>query len=171
MSERLQLSIELHEAGEELRALRIIGSPVQEVRSCFDLMAYDSEHDWEIAARRLARVPESIASLETALREGMARGLVAARRQALGCAQQAATWGGDESDITPFFVSLVAGHDGDAKLHTELERAASTATEAYASLARFLRDEYAPNADPHDPVGRERYALFAAFVQRDRVGS
>src|ERR1700690_3196050 len=75
MSERLQLAIELHDAGEELRALRIIGSPVQEVRSCFDLMAYDSEDDWEVAAQRLARVPESIASLETALREGMARGL------------------------------------------------------------------------------------------------
>ena len=160
MSERLQLAIALHDAGEELRAIRIIGSPVQEVRSCFDLMAYDTEHDWEIAAQRLARVPESIASLESALREGIARGLVSARRQAIGCAQQAATWGG-ESDTTPFFTALVAGHDGDATLHAELERAAATATEAYASLARFLRDDYAPEANPRDPVGRERYALFA----------
>ena len=74
MTERLELSLELHDAGEELRALRIIGSPVQEIRSCFDLMAYDSEHDWEIAAQRLARVPESLASLESALREGMSAG-------------------------------------------------------------------------------------------------
>src|SRR4029077_2511593 len=88
------------------------------------------------------------------------RGIVAAHRQAMGCAQQAATWGG-ETDGTPFFVALAAKHSGDPKLHAELEGAASTATDAYAQLARFLRDEYAPKADPRDPVGRERYALFA----------
>ena len=121
MSERLQLAVALREAEEELRALRIIGSPVQEIRSCFDLMSYDSEHDWEVAARRMARVPESIAGFETSLRTGMNRGIVAAHRQAIGCAQQAATWGG-ESDGTPFFVALVAKHSGDPKLHEELER-------------------------------------------------
>jgi len=99
--------------------------------------------------------------LEVALREGMARGLLSARRQALGCAEQAATWGGESSEVAPFFVALVAGHNGDAKLHEELERNAATATEAYARHAAFLRDEYAPKADPRDPVGRERYALFA----------
>ncbi len=160
MTERLQLAVALHDAGEELRAVRIIGSPVQEIRSCFDLMAYDSVHDWEVAAQRLARVADSIASFEAALREGMARGLVAARRQAIGCAHQAATWGG-ESETPPFFVSLVGNHDGDPTLHAELERSASAATDAYAHLAGFLRDEYAPDAAPHDPVGRERYALFA----------
>ena len=88
MTERLQLAGALHDAGEELRSLRIIGSPVQDIRACFDLMAYDSEHDWEIVAQRLARVPEAIATLEVSLREGMARGLLAARRQALGCGRR-----------------------------------------------------------------------------------
>jgi uncharacterized protein (DUF885 family) len=160
MTERLQLAAALHDADEELRSVRIIGSPVQEIRSCFDLMPFDSEHDWEVAAKRLERVPESIASLEAALREGMARGLVSARRQAIGCAHQAATWGG-ESEATPFFVALVGNHTGDPTLHARLERSASAATDAYARLAGFLRDEYAAKADPHDPVGRERYALFA----------
>jgi len=160
MTERLQLAAALHDADEELRSVRIIGSPVQEIRSCFDLMPFESEHDWEVAAQRLERVPESIASLEAALREGMARGLVSARRQAIGCAHQAATWGG-ESDATPFFVALVGKHAGDPALHAQLERSASAATDAYARLAGFLRDEYAAKADPHDPVGRERYALFA----------
>jgi uncharacterized protein (DUF885 family) len=161
MTERLQLAVALHETGENLRSLRIIGSPVQEIRSCFDLMAYDTEHDWEIAAQRLARVPESVASFESALREGMARGLLAAHRQAMGCAQQAATWGGEDPGSKPFFASLVAGHTGDPSLHAELERGAEAATGAYARLARFLREEYAPKADPRDPVGRERYPLFA----------
>ena len=160
MTERLQLAVALHDAGEDLRAVRIIGSPVQEIRSCFDLMAYDTAHDWDVAAQRLARVPASIASFEAALREGIGQGLVAARRQAMGCAHQAATWGG-ESETAPFFVSLVGNHDGDPTLHAELERSASAATDAYAHLAGFLRDEYAPKSEPRDPVGRDRYALFA----------
>jgi uncharacterized protein (DUF885 family) len=161
MTERLGLAVELHKAGEDLRALRIIGSPVQDIRSCFDLMAYDSERDWEIAAQRLARVPESLGSFEAALHAGVARGIVAARRQVLGCADQAGAWGGEHPDSPPFFVALVADHDGDPTLHAELERLARDATEAYARHAAFLRDEYAPKSDPRDPVGRERYALFA----------
>ncbi len=161
MTERLQLGTALHDANEDLRALRIIGSPMQEIRACFDLMSYDSEQDWATAAERMARVPESIASFEASLREGLAKGLVAARRQALGCAEQAATWGGEEPGSEPFFRALVAGHTGGATLHAELEKAAEDATDAYARHARFLREEYAPKADPRDPVGRERYELFA----------
>src|SRR5579862_2018929 len=161
MSERLSLSVELHDAGEELRALRIIGSPVQEIRACFDLMAYDTDHDWEVASQRLACVPDALASFEAALREGIAQGIVAARRQALNCGDQAGAWGGEDPGNAPFFVALVARHTGDAKLHAELEKRAAAATEAYARHATFLRDEYAPKSDPRDPVGRERYALFA----------
>jgi len=161
MRERLELSVALHDAGEELRALRIIGSPVQSIRSCFDLMALDSDDDWEVAARRMERVPGSIASLEAALRAGMASGIVAARRQALGCAEQAATWGGEGPNPSPFFSALAGRHEGDAALHARLEQAAAAATGKYAALAAFLRDEYAPKADPRDPVGRDRYALFA----------
>jgi len=161
MRERLELSVALHDAGEELLALRIIGSPVQSIRSCFDLMALDSDDDWEVAARRMERVPGSIASLEAALRAGMASGIVAARRQALGCAEQAATWGGEGPNPSPFFSALAGRHEGDAALHARLEQAAAAATGKYAALAAFLRDEYAPKADPRDPVGRDRYALFA----------
>jgi uncharacterized protein (DUF885 family) len=141
--------------------LRIIGSPVQSIRSCFDLMAFESEADWEIVARRMERVPDSIASLQTALRSGMASGIVAAKRQALGCADQAATWGGEGPDPSPFFTALAARHGGATTLHARLEKAAGAATRKYAELASFLRDEYAPAADPRDPVGRDRYALFA----------
>jgi uncharacterized protein (DUF885 family) len=161
MRERLELAVALHDAGEELRSLRIIGSPVQGIRSCFDLMAFDTDDDWEVVARRMERVPDSVASLEAALRAGMASGIVAAHRQALGCAEQAATWGGEGPDPSPFFSSLAGRHDGDATLHARLERAADAATRTYAELAAFLRDEYAPKSDPHDPVGRDRYALFA----------
>lgn len=153
MIERLQNIVDQFDAGERLRDLRIIGSPIGSIRACFDLMAYDTPDDWDLVRARMARVPTAVASVEAALREGMARGIVAARRQALACAQQAATWSGD----APFFRNLADRHAGDARLAD----AAEAATAAYARLAAFLRDEYAPKADPRDPVGRERYALGA----------
>jgi uncharacterized protein (DUF885 family) len=150
MVERLESALEEYEAGERLRDLRVIGSPVGSIRLCFDLMAYDTPDDWDVARERMSRVPDAVASLEASLREGIARGIVAARRQALACADQAATWSGD----APFFRDLAARHSGDPRL----AGAAEAATEAYARLATFLRDEYAPAANPHDAVGRERYA-------------
>ena len=50
MAERLQVSADQYAAGERWRDLRIIGSPVQAMRECFDLMAYETRDDWEIAA-------------------------------------------------------------------------------------------------------------------------
>ncbi len=80
MSERLQVSIDHYEAGERLRDLRIIGSPVGSVRSCFDLMATGTDDDWEIIAARMERVPAALAGYQDALRLGIERETVAARR-------------------------------------------------------------------------------------------
>jgi uncharacterized protein (DUF885 family) len=156
MTDRLQLGLDEYEAGERLRDLRIIGSPVQAVRQCFDLMAYDTDDDWATATERLTRVPDALASIEASLREGVARGIMSARRQALACAEQSATWGG-EREAEPFFRALAGRRPGD----TALADAAETATAAYARLGAYLRAEYAPVAEPRDPVGRDRYALFA----------
>jgi uncharacterized protein (DUF885 family) len=169
MAERLRVGLDQYAAGERFRDLRVIGSPVQGIRDCFDLMAFDTREDWETAAARMERVPEGIASLELTLREGMSRGVVSARRQALACAQQAATWGGETEGTDPFFVALVDKYSaiklGNGALETRLEHAAQAATAAYGRLARFLRDDYAPVASTHDPVGEERYTLFArAFL-------
>jgi uncharacterized protein (DUF885 family) len=153
MAERLQLALDQYDAGERLRDLRVIGSPVQSIRSCFDVMSYDTPDDWEIVRLRMQRVPDALASVQAALREGIGRGIVAARRQALACAEQAETWSGP----SPFFRDLAARHPGDERF----ARAAEDATAGYAVLAAFLRDEYAPVADPRDPVGPDRYALFS----------
>jgi uncharacterized protein (DUF885 family) len=156
MRERFALELEQYDAGEHLRDLNIIASPMQGARQCFDLMPLDTDAEWAVAAERMRRVPASLESIEASLREGVARGLVAARRQALACAEQAATWGG-RGDDTPFFGSLAARRPDD----TELADAAEVATAGYAQLASYLRDEYAPEASPHNAVGRDRYALFA----------
>src|SRR5207244_10284379 len=48
MRERLQVAIDQDQAGERLRDLRIIGSPFQSIRQCFDLMATATDADWEL---------------------------------------------------------------------------------------------------------------------------
>jgi uncharacterized protein (DUF885 family) len=168
MRERLELALSEHDAGERLRDLRVLGSPVQTVRMAFDLMARDTEHDWQIVAERLALVPQGLSSIEAALAEGAAQGIVAARRQAVACTQQADTWGGVDGSTRPFFLTLVDEYDAshpdgtsDRGFRDRLETLATRATEAYASLGRFLVEEYAPHASERDPVGRDRYALYA----------
>jgi uncharacterized protein (DUF885 family) len=153
MRDRLRRDVDFFDAREDLRPLRVIGSPVQTVRQCFDLMSYESDDDWEVARARMERVPDAIASIEATLRKGVAEGVVAARRQALACAEQAHAWSRD----APFFLDLAARRPDDEGL----ARAAEAATAAYARLGDYLRDEYAPAADPRDPVGRDRYGLFA----------
>jgi uncharacterized protein (DUF885 family) len=161
MLERLQVEAHMQEAGEAWRPLRNIGSPVQSIRQIFDLCAQDSAEDWRHIAARLAKIPASIAGLEATLRHGLDRGLVAARRQALVCAGQAAVWGGAGGEGTPFFLALAQRCPHDGPLAADLHAGARAATEAYAGLARFLRDDYAPVVPDRDPVGRDRYRLAA----------
>jgi len=168
MRERLQVAVEQSDAGERLRDLRIIGSPFQSIRQCFDLMPTTTEQDWEVVATRLERVPQALRSFQAGLREGINRGVVAARRQALACAEQGAAWSGRQKGPA-FFPTLVAKHPavgaGNGKLQQRLDVAAAKATEAYAEAVRFLRDEYAPKAAAKDAVGVERYLLGArAFL-------
>ena len=111
MRERLQVGLDQAEAGERLRDLRIIGSPFQAIRQCFDLMASTTEADWEIVTTRMERVPSALLGFQAGLREGLSRGVVAARRQALVCADQGATWSGQKNGA-PFFQSLVAKYEG-----------------------------------------------------------
>jgi len=161
----LEVAVELADAEEELRPLRVIGSPVSEIRLCFDLMPRTTRADWETVVARVARVPQALDGVRAALDAGIGRGVVAAQRQAAACAQQADTWGGVVGDGVPFFLGLVdeygAGSTGDEALGRSLTRAAEQATEAYAAFGRYLVSEYLPRADPRDAVGAERYARLA----------
>ena len=166
MIERIELALELSDANEHLRNLRIIGSPVQEIRGVFDVMEKKTEHDWELIVARLGLVPQGLASFEASLETGLARGVMAARRQAVECAKQAHRWGGTENDERPFFLTLLDDFDAaglkNRLLRDHLEQRARRATAAYAALGRYLADEYAPKAPVDDPVGPERYALLPA---------
>jgi len=165
MRERLELALVEYDGGERLRDLRVLGSPVQTVRMSFDLMARETADDWQTVAERMALVPQGLSSIEAALAEGVAQGIVAARRQAVACTRQADTWGGVDGSSRAFFLTLLDEYDrsglGDRAFRDRLETLAVRATEAYASLGRFLVEEYAPHAAERDPVGRDRYALYA----------
>src|SRR5262245_18915456 len=165
LREALETSVELYDAGEHLRDLNVIASPVQAVRMVFDMMPTETEADWEVVAGRMGLVPEGLASYEDSLTEGVRQGLVAARRQAVECMRQAETWSGLDGDTRPFFATFVdrfdeSGIDNPA-LRDRLVERSGTATEAYASLARFFADESAPHAGERDAVGAERYGRLA----------
>jgi uncharacterized protein (DUF885 family) len=165
LREALETSVELYDAGEHLRALNIIASPVQYVRMVFDMMPTETETDWDVIAARLGLVSQGLSTYEASLSEGVRQGLVAARRQAVKCMRQAETWGGLDPDTRPFFFTLLDRFDESAidnrVLRGALEDHADRATRAYASLARFLNEEYAPHAIERDTVGPDRYSRLA----------
>ena len=170
MTERLRLALELDAADEQYRSLNILASPLQSLRRVFDLMPRETEQQWSDVAARLAALPAALESYRALLEAGIERGIVSTRRQAAECAQQAAVWSGQEGGAPPFFETLVAGFEGSPAasgaagraLARELAAGARAAADAFAGLGRYLAEHYAPAAEPHDPVGRERYALGAS---------
>jgi uncharacterized protein (DUF885 family) len=162
LSERLRSSLALDEAGETMRTLRIIGSPFQAVRNVFDIMPRTTDQDWQTIAARLELVPDGLESVKASLAETTRRDLPPARRQVLACAEQGATWAGLRQH-RPYFLNLAGSYSGeDELLHSRIGAAAEAATESYASLSAWLRDELAPKVSPRDAVGRDRYALNSA---------
>ncbi|GAA3797797.1 DUF885 domain-containing protein [Cellulomonas soli] len=163
MRDRLGLELELDAAGELLNDLNNIASPLQGMRDVFDLMPTGTTADWEVVAARLSALPSSVTGYVESLRLAASRGQVAAIRQVEEGVRQAEELA---DTATSFFTGYAQGADGvpDA-LRTQLEAAASASREAYADLARVLREELAPKAPQADAVGRERYARFSrAFL-------
>lgn len=163
MRERLGLAIELSEAGEDLRALNNITSPLQGIRDLFDLMPTDSAEDWEHIGSALADVPRALAGYTESLRLAASRGDVAARRQVEACIGQAQ----DQAGRSSSFLTLIEGAPEQEALRARLADAADQARAAYGELASFLSAELAPRAGERDAVGRERYERFS----RDYLGA
>jgi uncharacterized protein (DUF885 family) len=155
LRERLGAELASHEAGEGLRALNNLFSPVHSVRQVFSLMPTATEADWSVIARRMARVPDAYAGFREALEEGSRRGLVVASRQVRTVVAQL-----DEWLAGPYFTTFVA--TGPESVRAELVAAAAAADGAVAAVRDYLRDEYLPRTeDIPDAVGRERYAVAA----------
>ncbi|MBA8825640.1 uncharacterized protein (DUF885 family) [Saccharopolyspora lacisalsi] len=161
--ERVGLDVELHEAGEDMSALNVIASPVQELRQVFDLMPTETPEQWHTVAKRLAAMPLAMRRLRAGLSQAASEGRVAAARQIKQVAEQCDTWAG-RRDGRSFFATMVARAPGvEETLRSELDSAADVAAEAYADLAHFLRTELLPKAPVTDAVGEQRYRLWSRF--------
>ncbi len=155
MGERLGVAAELFEAGEWMRDINTLVSPLQLVREVFDVADTGGDEGWTAIAGRLEGVPGALEGWRASLAEGLRLGVTAARRQALACADQTAKRAG-------FFVELAARRPGQDALGGRLAAAATSASQAYLDTGVWLREVYAPEAGPLDGIGdADRYRLMA----------
>ena len=160
--ESLDLAAQIRATGADESKLNNIDSPVQNLRSVFDVMATDTDDDWATVAVRLGKLPAAIAGYLESLRLAASRGDVSPRRQV----QAAITQSRENLGPDGFFATFVAGAgERPAALRADLDRAARTAADAYTTLADFLEGALLAQAPERDAVGPERYALFSrSFV-------
>ena len=157
----LRLSSEAHAAKLHERDVNVIASPAQGIRDVLDLMPTATETDWATIAERLGNLPGAVDGYIATLRQGIADGVVPARRQVI----ETATGVRRHADPLGFFfdftgsAALEGGGQLPDSLKGELHKGAEASAEAYAKLAEFLELELAPKASEQDGVGRELYAL------------
>ena len=155
MRERLGVLLDLHEAGLDLGELNVIDCPLQTMRDVFDLMPTDTEEDWATISRRLAQIPQRAAGYADGLRAAVSAGRAPAARQVRRGIEQS-------GQIQELFVRMVAeAAPGTAALRDELHRHAQEAANAYAGLARVLREDVGPHARDTDGCGREAYRVLS----------
>lgn len=156
----LELQIQMHEAGFWQRDLNVIASPGQDLRDVFDLMDTRTPDDWAAIAQRMARLPDAMRGYVESLRAGIAAGNVPAARQVREGALQAHK----QARSDGFFHQLTGQAQGlPASLVADLEYGATSASQAYADLARFLDDDLLPQAPTADGVGRDMYSIASRY--------
>ncbi|QMU79172.1 DUF885 domain-containing protein [Streptacidiphilus sp. PB12-B1b] len=155
LHERLTAELACHDAGDHLRSLNNISSPLHSVRSVFTIMATATDNDWSVIAGRLRNVPGAVEGYRQTLAEGVRRGLLSGPRQVETVIGQLGSWI-SEDGRTGWFAEFAA--DGPEALRAELDAAADQAGAAAARFRDWLRDEYATAAaDASDVAGRELY--------------
>jgi uncharacterized protein (DUF885 family) len=162
LRERLNAAEAVHEAGEHLRSLGTLFSPLQQVRGVFALMPTTTDDDWATIARRMSAVPLALQGYTASLDEGRRQGLPAGPAQVDAVIVQLGEWLAAGEGAGWF--SEFAGN-GPEPVRAELARAAAAADAAVARLRDWLQDGYGAFAaeQGRDPVGRERYARSARY--------
>ncbi|MFC8965046.1 MULTISPECIES: DUF885 domain-containing protein [unclassified Streptomyces] len=162
LRERLTAELAVHDAGEGLRAVGNLHTPVHSVRQVFTLTPTGTDEDWATVAQRLRAVPAALTGYRASLSLGLDRKLYAAPRPAATFIEQLTEWSDTDGQGRGWFEDFVSA--GPASLREELDTAARTATEALLSLRDWMRDVYAPTIEgASETVGRERYARLARY--------
>ncbi len=159
MTERLGLQREVHAIGADLSPVRVIASPVQDLRDVFDLMPTETEHDWSALCQRMSKLGTSVAGYLESLRLAASRGDVAPRRQIEAGIEQSGENVGPDGFFARFAAS--APESLPESLRTDLAGASQAAQQAYAELRRFLAEELLAQAGDVDAVGPQRYQLYS----------
>ncbi|MQY08743.1 DUF885 domain-containing protein [Actinomadura macrotermitis] len=159
LRERLLTEIALDEAGVQESFLDTTDGPVQRLRIAVELLDQGAATPWEAVRSRLRALPGVLAGLRTTLAAEAAHGRVAARRQVLNSAADAAA-------MAPYLADLAARH-GEGPLGAALRDAAEDAGAALADFAAYLRGDLAAAAPARDALGPDRYALGV----RDHLGT
>jgi uncharacterized protein (DUF885 family) len=162
LRERLEAELAMSDSGEDLRTVRNIFGPHDQVRRLFELMPTTTPDDWAVVARRMARVPEAYRGWVATLTEGAARGLYAAPRQVSTVVGQLDQWLSGEGGSW-FHTFAAKAPDGTAAgVRSELATAATAAAEAVTALREHLAGTYLPAAEgTPDAVGEQRYRIGA----------
>lgn len=152
LTERLGVERQLHATG--VVAMNNLASPVQDIRSTFDLMPTDTVDDWRNITARLSLVDVALSGYRRSLETAVTRNQPPARRQVDACITQA------KATAETFFTQLAATADNlpnDAL--RDLNAAVEQASAAYDQFATYLVDELYPQARVQDAVGQDYYAL------------
>jgi uncharacterized protein (DUF885 family) len=159
----LQLADEFHAAKLHLRNLNVLASPAQEIREVFDLMPHETVEDWTDISGRLGNLPTAIDQYIETLRQGIADGVVPARRQVRAVIEQTSRHASPEGFFPGFAAS--APDSVPASLRGDLVRGAAGSAAAYQRLTEFLAGELDAAATETDAVGRDLYSLHSrAFL-------
>uniref|UniRef100_A0AAU3HV21 DUF885 domain-containing protein n=1 Tax=Streptomyces sp. NBC_01393 TaxID=2903851 RepID=A0AAU3HV21_9ACTN len=162
LRERLTAALAVHEAGEGLRAVGNLHTPVHSVRQVFTLTPAETDEDWATVAERLRAVPAALAGYRESLALGLDRKLYAGPRPTATFVGQLTEWSDTDGEGRGWFEDFVSA--GPASAREELDAAARTATEAVIALRDWMRDVYAPTIEgAPDTVGHERYARLARY--------
>lgn len=153
LRDRLSIELDKHHAGEDLRLLNNIESPVQTIRDTFLLM---DPAGTDAIRGRLAKVPAALRGYRESLAEASSHGHIAAVRQI----DQVISQCSDLAESGSMLETLgVEAHSPEVV----------AAKQAFGELADWLGDHLAPAAPQRDAVGRERYELFAHEFIGDEV--
>jgi uncharacterized protein (DUF885 family) len=170
MRERLSLAEEKHAAGLDEMSLDVIASPIQGIRSVFDLMPTDTADHWSVIATRMGKVPRALEQYVESLAAAAARGNVSPRRQVEACIGQCEEFTAEDG----YFATLlrdarVDGEELPSDVAAALAESVAAASAAYSTLGQTLRREILPQAPESDACGRERYQLLSRSFLGTRV--
>src|SRR5690606_41282536 len=127
-----------------------VASPAQEVRPLLGPMPSEPPEDWTNISGPLGPISTAVDPHLETVRQGIADGIVPARRQVRAVIEQTVRTAAKDG----FFPTFAASAPGElpASLRADLARGAEESASAYQRLTEFLGSELDPAASEPDSV-------------------